>query len=114
MDLRKLMMMIQEKKEMNANMSLEFDCEVNTDDPTPLIKVINYIINYLTPLTDRAIEISLNAYREGSMLSFAAFTEQTDLPEVSSQVEDTLKEVNANLKVTHKEGEYIQMIINFE
>lgn len=113
MDLRKLMMMIQEKKEINANMSLEFDCEVATDDPTPLIKVINYIINYLTPLTDKAIEISLNAYREGSTLSFAAFTEETNLPALSDQVKETLKEYNATLEVVHKEGQYVQMIINF-
>ena len=57
MDLRKLMLMIQEKKEMNANMSLEFDCELETDDPAPLVKVINYIINYLTPLTEKAIAL---------------------------------------------------------
>jgi hypothetical protein len=113
MDLRKLMLMIQEKKEMNANFSLEFDCEVDTDDPAPLVKVINYIINYLTPLTDRAIEISLNARREGSMLSFAAFTEVVTLPAVSKQVEETLKQYNAALKITHTEGQYVQMIIYF-
>jgi len=113
MDLRELMLMIKEKKEMNANMSLEFDCKVNTDDPAPLVKVINYIINYLTPLTDRSIEISLNAHRGGSMLSFAAFTAEVALPAVSDQVEETLKPYNATLKTTHTEGQYIQMIIYF-
>jgi hypothetical protein len=113
MDLRKLMLMIKEKKEMNANLSLEFDCEVDTDDPAPLVKVINYIINYLTPLTKKSIEISLNAYREGSMLSFAAFTEEVTLPAFSDQVEETLKQYNATLKITHTEGQYIQIIINF-
>ncbi len=113
MDLRDLMLMIKEKKGMNANMTLEFDCELETDDPTPLIKVINYIINYLTPLTDRAIEISLNAHRNGSMLSFAAFTEATELPVISDQLEGALKDYNAVLDVTHKEGQYLQIVITF-
>jgi hypothetical protein len=113
MDLRKLMLMIQEEKEMNANMSLEFDCEVDTEDPAPLVKVINYIINYLTPLTDKPLEISLNAHRGGAMLSFATFTEQTNLPAVSDQVQVTLKEYNATLQITHKEGQFVQLIINF-
>ncbi|MBN2425937.1 MAG: hypothetical protein JXR46_10540 [Calditrichaceae bacterium] len=113
MDLRNLMMMIKEKKEMNANMSLEFDCKIDTEDPAPLVKVINYIINYLTPLTSQAIEISLNAYREGSMLSFAAFTDKTELSPISDQIEEALKNYNATLKVTHEQGKYIQIIINF-
>ena len=113
MDLRNLMMMIKEKKEMNANMSLEFDCILEADDPASLIKVVNYIINYLTPLTDRAIEISLNAHRVGSMLSFAAFTEELTLPAFSDQLEDALKPYNATLAKTHKEGQYLQIIITF-
>jgi hypothetical protein len=113
MDLRDLMMMIKEKKDMNANMSLEFDCSVETDDPSSLVKVINYIINYLSPLTDRAIEISLNAHRGGSMLSFAAFTEAATVPTVSDQIEGALEAYNATLEVTHKEGQYVQIIITF-
>ncbi len=113
MDLRDLMMMIQEKKGMKANMSLEFDCQVATDDPASLVKVINYIINYLTPITDRDIEISLNAHRDGSMLSFAAFTEELTLPALSDQLEDALKAYNATISTTHKEGQYLQIIITF-
>jgi hypothetical protein len=113
MDLRKLMLMIQEKKQMNANMSLEFDCELDTDNPAPLVKVINYIINYLIPLTDKSIEISLNAHREGSMLSFAAFTQAAQLPTISDQVQETLNDYHATLKITHQEGQYIQIIIYF-
>jgi hypothetical protein len=113
MDLRDLMMMIKEKKEMNANMSLEFDCSVETDDPSSLIKVINYVINYLTPLTDRAIEISLNAHRGGSMLSFAAFTEADTVPAISDQLEGALEQYNAALEFIHKEGQYVQIIITF-
>ncbi len=70
LDLRDLMKKIQEQKQMNANLSLEFDCVIETEDPTPLIKVINYIINYLAPLTDKPLEISVNAQMSGVLFSF--------------------------------------------
>ena len=113
-DLRKLMLMIQEQKQMNANLALEFECDVDHDDPKPLIKLINYIINYLTPLSEKAIEISLNAYREGSMLSFALFTEETEIPPLSDQLDDTLKLYNASLELKHDEGKFVQILITFE
>lgn len=112
-DLRKLMLMIKENKEMDANLSLEFDCEIDYDDPEPLIKVINYLINYLTPLTDKTIEISLNACREGYMLSFAVFSALAELPALSDKLDDALQIYNASLKVTHQQEEYLQLIISF-
>ena len=113
-DLRKLMLMIQEQKQINANLALEFDCDLDHDDPKPLIKVINYIINYLVPLSDNAIEISLNAYREGYMLSFALFTDLTDIPPLSDQLNEALQIYNGSLELKQEQGKFIQIIITFE
>ena len=112
-DLRKLMMMIKEQKQMNANLSLEFDCEIDYDDPTSLVKVFNYLINYLTPLTDKPIEISLNPCREGYMLSFAVFSSLTEVPALSANLNEALQQYNASLDVTHQQGDYLQLIIIF-
>jgi hypothetical protein len=113
-DLRKLMMMIQEQKQMKANLALEFDCEIDYEDPKPLVKVINYILNYLSQLSDNAIEISLNPYRDGYMLSFALFTDLAELPAMSDQLAPALAEYNAHLDVKHDQGKYIQLIIMFD
>ena len=113
LDLRDLMKKIQEQKQMDANLSLEFDCVVETEDPTPLIKVINYIINYLTPLTDKSLEISLNAQMSGIMLSFSIFTEQTSLPPLSEQLSTVLQNYNAEYEIKQEEGKYFQIIIKF-
>ena len=99
LDLRDLMKKIQEKKQMNANLSLEFDCVIETEDPTPLIKVINYIINYLTPLTDKPLEISVNAQMSGVLFSFSIFTEQTSFPPLSHQLNETLQIYDATYEV---------------
>ena len=112
-DLRDLMRKIQEQKQMNANLSLEFDCIVETDDPTPLIKVINYIINYLTPLTDKPLEISVNAQMSGILFSFSVFTEETNFPPLSQQLTEALQTYNATYEVKQEEGKYFQIIITF-
>ena len=113
LDLRKLLLMVEEKKEMNAKLSLEFDCILEVDDAKPLVKVINYSINYLTPLTDKPIQISLNAQRDGYMLSFAVFTEKTELPALSDQLDDALKPYNASVELTHEQGKFVQIMIIF-
>jgi len=113
LDLRKLLLMIQEQKGMKANMSLEFDCEIETDDPKPLIKVINYVINYLTGLTDQPLEISLNPHRSGYMMGFAVFTEKTDLPPLSEQVTEALQTYNASIEQTGEPGKFVRIIITF-
>jgi len=113
LDLRQLILKIQEQKQMKANLSLEFDCEIDTADPKPLVKVINYIINYLQALTDNAIEISLNAHRSGYMIGFAVFTDKTDLPALSDQLNEALQVYNASVEQTHEEGKFVRIIITF-
>ncbi len=111
LDLRDLMKKIQEQKQMNANLSLEFDCVIETEDPTPLIKVINYIINYLTPLTEKPLEISVNAQMSGVLFSFSVFTEETNFPPLSQQLAEALQTYNATYEVKQEEGKYFQIII---
>ena len=113
LDLRDLMKKIQEQKQMNANLSLEFDCIVETDDPTPLIKVINYIINYMTPLSDKPLEISVNAQMSGILFSFSVFTENTSFPPLSDQLGEALQNYNATYEVKQEAGKFFQIIITF-
>lgn len=112
-DLRDLLLKIQEQKQMNANLTLEFDCNIETEDPTALVKVINYFINYLSQITTQTIEISLNAYRSGSMLSFAVNSDQTELPPISDQLEAALKNYNGSFELVHQEEKFIQIVITF-
>lgn len=112
LDLRKLLLMIQEQKQMTANMSLEFDCMVDTEDPKPLIKVINYIINYLTPLATNTLEIQLNTYRESYMISFSIFTATTEFPAFSDQLEEALAPFNGRIEKTFEPGSYIRIIMH--
>ena len=113
-DLRDLIMMIKEKKEMNANFALEFDCKLEVEDYKPLVKVINYAINYIGQMTDQPMQISLNAGGSGYLHGFTAFTSQTEFPAVSDQVVEALKSYRASVKVDGEKGKYVKMLLTFQ
>jgi hypothetical protein len=112
-DLRDLILMVKEQKQMNANFTLEFDCVIETDDVTPLVKVINYAINYINQLTDKPQEISLNASMRGITIGFTTFTELLDLPAINPQVSEALVPYNAILEQKGEPGKYTQLLITF-
>ena len=110
-DLRDLMMMINEKKQLNANLSLEFDCQIEVDDPKPLVKVINYAINYLTQLSDQQLMISLNAGVSGYVLAFTVATDKTEFPVINEQVPQALEIYKATIETDGAPGKYAQLRI---
>ena len=112
-DLRNLLMKINEQKQTNANLALEFDCIVETEDIKPLIKVINYAINYTSQLTDQQIQISLNASMSGITIGITAFMESPELPAINPQVNEALEYYNAGVKQKGEAGKYTQLLISF-
>ena len=113
-DLRDLILKIKEQKQMDANLTLEFDCFIETDDVKPLIKVINYCINYISQLTDQQQQISLNASISGITIGFTAFTSSTELQEINPQVNEALAPYEAVLEQKGEAGKYTQLLITFK
>lgn len=113
-DLRDLMNKIQEMKKMDANLALEFDCVIEVEDINPLVKVINYSINYISQLTDQQLQISLNQSMSGITLSFTAFTEKEDRPAINEQVVEALKAYQADIELKGEVGKFAQLLISFE
>ena len=112
-DLRDLILMINEQKQMNANLALEFDCVIDTDDVKPLIKVINYAINYINQLTDQPQQISLNASMSGITIGFTTATTLSEFPAINPQVNEALEPYNAVLEQKGEPGKYTQLLISF-
>jgi len=113
-DLRDLMIKIQDMKKMNANLALEFDCVIEVEDINPLVKVINYSINYIQQLTEQELQISLNQSMSGITLSFTAFTETTELPAINEQVATALTPFQGSIELKSEAGKYAQLLIMFE
>jgi hypothetical protein len=112
-DLKQLIYLIKDNKDFKANLILDEGCVINTDDPKPLIKVLNYVINYLKQLTKQPLEISLDLRVKDYLLSLMAYSDKRDLPEISDQIDEALKIYNASKDVVHEKGKYIQIKINF-
>jgi len=112
-DLRSLLLMIEEKKKMDANLALEYDCIIEADDITPLVKVINYAINYIDNVAENQQQISLNCSMSGITMGFTAFTEQPELPPLNDQVSMALEPYNAILEQKGESGKYAQLLITF-
>ena len=113
-DLRDLILMIKEQKQLNANLALEFDCLIETDDVKPLIKVINYAINYINQLADQPQQISLNGSMSSIIIAFTTFTELMELPAINPQVNEALLQYNAMLEQKGEAGKYTQLLISFK
>jgi hypothetical protein len=113
-DLRNLIMTIDEKKGLNANLALEFECKLEVEDFNTLVKIINYSINYIIQLTDQQLQISLNASaRGGYVLAMTASTTKTEFPPISEQVLEALKLYQATVEIKGEAGKYIQLLITF-
>ncbi len=113
-DLKKLLILINEnKKDVPANLILDEGCTFETDDPKPLIKVLNYLINYLHQFARQPIEISLDLRSADYLLSLMVYTDSADLPPVSDQIDGALKDYKAKLEKIHETGKYLQFKISF-
>jgi hypothetical protein len=112
-DLKKLMLLIQENKEFNANFCLDEGCLFQADDAAQLIKVINYIINYLTPLTQKPLEVALDLRPNDFILNMMAYTDQAELPEVHDQIPGILKKYSASIERVQENGKYVQLKLIF-
>jgi hypothetical protein len=113
-DLRDLILKIKEYKQINTNVALEFDCVIATDDVKPLVRVINYAMNYINQLTDQPLHISLNATNRGITMSFMAFTVLLDFPPLNPKVDEALLPYDAVLEQKGEPGKYAQLLIHFK
>ncbi|MCK5033375.1 MAG: hypothetical protein KAS18_07065 [Calditrichia bacterium] len=112
-DLKQLIYLIKDNKDFDANLILDEGCRIATEDPKPLIKVLNYLINYLKQLTQQPLEISLDLREKDYLLSLMAYTDTSDLPAISDQLDEALATYNAIKNVIHEKDKYIQFKVSF-
>ena len=113
-DLKQLLLLIKEGKELDANLILDEGCILMLEDPKPLVKVFNYVLNYLNQLAKQPLEISLDLRSDGYLMSFMVYTAEATLPPVSDSLNDALKPFNATLDMVHEAGKYFQVKISFK
>ncbi len=113
-DLKQLLYLIDQNKNTRMHLNLDEGCTIQTDQPDALVKVINYIINYLQQLTDRPLDIGLELRSDSYVMNFMVLFEGDKLPELSGdKMEAALKDYNASHELIHEQGRYVQFKITF-
>jgi len=112
-DLKNFIHLIKDNKDFEANLILDEGCILEAEDPKPLVKVINYLINFLKELSDRPLEISLDLRPQDYLLSLMVYTDKSDIPEVSEQLATALKTYKASLEKIHESGKHLQFKVTF-
>ena len=112
-DLGKLLNYIIDNKSVEVTVNLCPECKINAQNPKPLVKIINYLINYLIRITDDTIDITLKKQSAGCLLCFIISTNHKKLPPLSDNIKDALQPYNAAMKVVFEEGKYAQILICF-
>lgn len=112
-DLKRLIRLMVDQKNLEANLILDEGCYILVDDQAPLIKILNYLLNYLNNLSKTAMEISLDLVQDGSVLMLMAYTQKEDFSDLSTNLQAALSDYGARINITNKIGSYIQIKINF-
>ena len=113
-DLKQLLFLIKENKKSTANLILDEGCTLKVADQKPLIKVINYLMNYLEQFTEHPLEISLDLFPDECSLTLLAYSAQNDFPPLSEHLSEALQEYQAVLDFTHETDRYVQIRIRFK
>lgn len=113
-DLKKLILLIDDSKDINANLNLDEGCVFEAEDHKPLIKILNYFLNYLEALTSLPLEISLELRYDQYLMNLLAYSEKIDLPPLSDKLGDALSMYNAKFDAIHEKGKYFQVKISFQ
>lgn len=112
-DMRDLLLAIHTQKDVDADVCLDLGCHLETEDPRPLIKSINYIINYLNQLTDGQLQVGLNLQAEDFRVSYLALTEAVNIPPLSEKLAEALQGYDADVEFVHEPGRYVQVLLVF-
>jgi len=112
-DLGNLLKFVIENKKIKAELKADKACLINTNDPKPLIKVFNYILNYLNLNSKDIIDIDLKGQSRGCLLCFIISTDEKNLPPVSDKLKDVLRTYNATMRIVFESGMYAQVLIYF-
>jgi len=112
-DLGNLLKFVVENKKIKADLKSDKACAIPANDPKPLIKVFNYILNYLNLSSKDIIDINLKGQSRGCLLCFIISTDAKELTPISDKLPDILRNYNAMMRIVFETGMYVQVLIYF-
>ncbi|NUM81611.1 hypothetical protein HUU42_12470 [bacterium] len=112
-NLKQLILLIQEHKNLSAHFCLDVGCVLPQADPKPLLKMINYCINYLRQLGNDDMQIDLDTHRWGYLLVLIIPTKLSELPPFNPEIHEQLKPFSATCSLLIEPSSYAKIEIKF-
>ena len=112
-DLGSLLKFVVENKRVKTNLKIDSVCTIAADDPKPLIKIFNYLLNYLKLNSNDVIDINLKGQSRGCLLCFIISTDVKKLTPMSDKLQEVLRTFNASMRIVFEAGMYAQILIYF-
>ena len=112
-NLKQLLLLINDEKNLNADLCLDLDCKVITADIKPLIKAINYVINYLKALAAEPLHIGLSSEKDSFILVFLAVTDRHEIPPFDVKINELLKPFHTMAESSFESGKFAKILLKF-
>lgn len=113
-DLKQLMYMIYENKDIDMNFAMDSGCTFEAEDKKPLIKVLNYVLNYTNELTKSPLEVGLDLIGEKCVLNIMATTTEATIPDMNDQLGGALSTYGASIERVVEPGKFVQVKLTFK
>ncbi|MBX7152917.1 hypothetical protein K1X84_14905 [bacterium] len=113
-NLKQLILLIKEHKDLSAHVCLDVGCVLPNTDPKPLLKIVNYCINYLRQLGNAEMQIDLDTHQWGYLLVMIVHTKCSELPPFNQDVHEQLKLFSATCNVLIEPLSYAKIEIKFQ
>ena len=107
-DMKQLLYAINDKKQMDVNFCMDEGCQLITTDKTALIKVINYLMNYMNSITETTLELGLELLPRKFVLNIIS-TISTSPPDISNAISTMLSADQIQFDYIHVEDKYVQI-----
>ena len=78
-DLKLLIQLIDDQKDIETDLILDEGCRITAEDQAPLVKIINYFMNYLHALSNSPLQISLDLMGKVDVIKITAYKAQVYL-----------------------------------
>jgi hypothetical protein len=112
-NLREIILLIKQNKDFNSHLCLDLGCSIEGEDAKPLIKAVNYIINYMKEVGEGEIQIDLDSHHSKHQLVFIVHTEKQTLPTPNDHLQSIMNLYNGTIEWIFEPEKYAKCQLTF-
>jgi hypothetical protein len=113
-DLKQLILLIAEKKDVDADYSLDQGCVLPNADQATMIKIINYLYNYVGQHTKTTFPVALELKATQYVLTIVVYSEsEVANLSINPQVVEAIISQNGQVKIIIDNPKLFRIVISF-